>query len=710
MELMDSSTTRDDQDEIWGDVINAVDDDSVWAANDFDDFSVSVYKKSESNPIVPTVVQKKAVPISRKSNGSTTPATTRQTLSSAQHSKSRGRNGKAIQSKKSSGKDAKSSQIKTPENVFSYPTPEFHQKWTVPIESMTSNEVHMIIPNKTNCTSDSLSIPLDDKFINHSHGDNGTFFSEEKVEPYDGFDAVMSEKLHKSHGDLPSKDIEDLMQSPLDFLIAMEIGKKNEAFRKNADLEKSWGQRSDFNYSNHLDVENIIGKRGKRNCKCSDRRVDKSPSQNRFRRSRSMDNKKEKVRKDRSRSRGAVHKDSCRDRSRRSDTITGQPKKSKDENRYTDRTSKKEDNSRRSRSVLRSSCNSPKRTSQSCSRSIQNDIQTLRAQSSRRSRSRSSSSNRKNSNNGKISPKDNCPEKYKSSRRPRSRSSSHATLSHSSKERKKDHERSTRKERSFGLIQLCSKSPSRSVSPNKRIGRKQRGSDRRAGPKRSKSDDLLDLLGASLGDLDKLGISFEPSLRVGLDSAGKRKFYPERKRLSRVKSMTITTSSSKNHQNALGNDLSRVDKKSEKALPGKSDEIKSTGDASSCTSSTKRSSGSSRGSVVSDAEQAQRLIKEQAKLVREQRKAEEAKLKRLQEESRLLEVKTRSEEMRLKALKEQAKLLDAKRVEEQARARVEAKVAQEQRKIEETRKKQTTQGGSVDSRDPRLEVEVNVYQ
>jgi hypothetical protein len=126
--------------------------------------------------------------------------------------------------------------------------------------------------------------------------------------------------------------------------------------------------------------------------------------------------------------------------------------------------------------------------------------------------------------------------------------------------------------------------------------------------------------------------------------------------------------------------LRHVDKTTGKSWK-KSDDLKSTGDASSANSSTNKSNGSSRRSVVSDAEQAERILKEQAKLAREQRRAEEAKLKRLQEETRLLEERTRSEEVRLKALKEETKIWEAKRVEEEARAKIEAKVAQEKEKL-----------------------------
>lgn len=70
-------------------------------------------------------------------------------------------------------------------------------------------------------------------------------------------------------------------------------------------------------------------------------------------------------------------------------------------------------------------------------------------------------------------------------------------------------------------------------------------------------------------------------------------------------------------------------------------------------------------------------------LVREKRKAEEAKLKRLQEEGRLLEEKRLMEEMRIEALQAERKLLEEKRLEEEARLRVEAKIAEERRKAEE---------------------------
>lgn len=215
--------------------------------------------------------------------------------------------------------------------------------------------------------------------------------------------------------------------------------------------------------------------------------------------------------------------------------------------------------------------------------------------------------------------------------------------------------------------------------------RQRRGPEKRT-PRRSKSSDVMELFGASLGDLGKLGVSFDPSLTFGLGSTSDDKSPSRNRPLSRAKSMTMNQDP--NHMRDLRNGLSRVDKNSGTLSSRRCDDYKSTGGASTGTNSTKRSSGSSRESLISDAEQAERILKEQAKLAREQRRAEEAKLKRLQEESRLLEEKTRSEAMRLKALKEEAKVLEAKRMEEEARVRVEAKMAQEQRKMESARQRQ----------------------
>jgi hypothetical protein len=55
------------------------------------------------------------------------------------------------------------------------------------------------------------------------------------------------------------------------------------------------------------------------------------------------------------------------------------------------------------------------------------------------------------------------------------------------------------------------------------------------------------------------------------------------------------------------------------------------------------------------------------KIAREKRKAEEAKLKRLQEQSKLLEEKRLAEEARLKILQEESRILKLKRLEDQAR-------------------------------------------
>lgn len=81
----------------------------------------------------------------------------------------------------------------------------------------------------------------------------------------------------------------------------------------------------------------------------------------------------------------------------------------------------------------------------------------------------------------------------------------------------------------------------------------------------------------------------------------------------------------------------------------------------------------------------EKMQKDEMKLAREKRKAEEARLKRLQEESKLLEEKRRAEEARLKILQEETRLLEFRRLEEEARAEWGAKKAEEQHKAEETR-------------------------
>lgn len=701
-------TTREDQDEIWGRVIDAVDDDSMWAGNNnFDDFSVSVYKKSSctGNPIAPTTVQKKALPITRRSiDGTNTPISPRPTMISQQIVKTSGSTGKTLK-KDVFSMEIKSAPIQPPNMLLPELSQSSQDDWTVPLEITTNNDRQTAISQNSKRTSNTSPFDAEEAF-NKSFADVGALLSDDKAKNDldDGFSGVLSHKFNKSLGDLPTKDLEDLMQSPLDFLKskAKETKAKSGSTRKARSTDVSGEKERDAKVPQSINVENNSPKKEKRSITSSEKKNEKSPSKSGTRRSRSADNKKEKMRKDRSRSRGAVRKDSGKEKSSRGGRTIGKAKsseKSKRESRTADAASKKDgEKFRRARSVGRSSSTSPKSTDRSGSKSLREEGQSTRDKSLRRSRSRSSSSQRKNRTSSRSLRKDDRKDesnKDQPRRRPRSRSSGPTSLGCSLEERKKD--RSGRRERSIGRIRLNSKPPDRSVSPSKMGNRRRRASDKRITPQRAKSDDLMDLLGASLGDLGKLGISFEPLLISDTEISGKNKSFANRKRLSRTKSMIAAPMS-----HDLRNGLSRVDEKSGKVFGRKSDEVKSMGGASTGTSSTKRSSGSSRGTVVSDAEQAERLLKEQAKLVREQRKAEEAKLKRLQEESRLLEEKTRSEEMRLMALKEETKLLEVKRLEEEARARVEAKVAQEQRNMEECRQKQAEDERSADSQDPLL--------
>jgi hypothetical protein len=93
---------------------------------------------------------------------------------------------------------------------------------------------------------------------------------------------------------------------------------------------------------------------------------------------------------------------------------------------------------------------------------------------------------------------------------------------------------------------------------------------------------------------------------------------------------------------------------------------------------------SSRGPTLMDEIEADTNdnTKESVRLVKEKRKQDEVRLKRLKEEARLLEEKRLSEEARINALKEESKILEGRRKDEEARMKAAAELAKEQREAE----------------------------
>jgi hypothetical protein len=636
-------TSRNDQDEMWGKVVDAIDDDSMWQGNNFDDFSVAAFPNPSSNLVAPTVVQKQAVPISRKKDVTTTPVAPRLTLSSARFSKSPGSDGKILKNKLT-GMKAKATPIKSQQSRFhSDRSHSFQDDWPLPLEITTSND--------TNGAKGILdSLPYENKAFDQSFEGMGiAFFDDANAgdKPDDGFAQIMSHKYNKSLSDIPTNGSGDLMQLPLEFLMSLETKNKNGSTRKNriVDGKKNVGRKEATSSPNSAENDTELSPRSQPNEK-TERRSNKSSSKRtedvstriRVRRSRSLDNKKEKKGTPRSRSRGATLQEAEREKTSHSDRTTGKPDRSKREGRSIEISPESEGNPRPDRSERRGS------------RSMKKE----------------------NGSNGR-----------------RSRSTGPGNPSDLPETKTTEKERTFRREISMGCIRVASKASEPPASPTKKINRGRRGSDKYFAPHRTKSEDLLDHLCASLGDQVKPGVSFEPSALTN-----EKKSPPGKRPFARAKSLVMPPSS-KNRSRDLRNGLTRVDKRSGKIASKKCDELKSVGGTSTGTNSTKRSSSSSRGSAAADAEQAERLLKEQAKLVREQRKAEEAKLKRLQEESRLLEEKTRSEEMRLLALKEEAKILEARRMEEEARAKAEARIALE--KLEEMTLKQAEEEVQVKS-------------
>lgn len=274
-------------------------------------------------------------------------------------------------------------------------------------------------------------------------------------------------------------------------------------------------------------------------------------------------------------------------------------------------------------------------------------------------------------------------------------------------------------------------------------------SERRVAPQRSKSDDGCDRFHASIQDLEALGVAVNLERHdSSLIQYTSQRSVPTRKGPARAQSMNdhgnhrlrlqeslglvdrIESSTTRNRrkrdEKSTGNGSLSSRKSAEYASSGRKSRFKRLSDPGldyalqamdSASSLQKRqpdeksifsgstlsdhsneemfrgrkddflerttsnySGGSTDGGSSND-----RRKKDELKLAREKRKAEEAKLRRLQEESRLLEAKRQADEVRLKTLQAESKLLEAKRMEEETRLRFEASTAKEQRKGEETK-------------------------
>jgi hypothetical protein len=182
----------------------------------------------------------------------------------------------------------------------------------------------------------------------------------------------------------------------------------------------------------------------------------------------------------------------------------------------------------------------------------------------------------------------------------------------------------------------------------------------------------------------------------------------------------------------LGAGLQCVDKESESALKSRrrgddksleSHESSQRGRRSNVTS---RSAKSDRALLIeelknagekriSDNSEKDKKEREKARLVKERRKEEEARVKRLQEEARVLEGKRFAEEAKLNLLKEESKLLEGKWKDEEARLRADLEMVKEQRLSEESKLRDQMelareQRLAEDARMARLKEELHVEQ
>mmetsp|Transcript_5175 Transcript_5175/g.8165 ORF Transcript_5175/g.8165 Transcript_5175/m.8165 type:complete len:814 (-) Transcript_5175:286-2727(-) len=507
----------------------------------------------------------------------------------------------------------------------------------------------------------------------------------------EGF-AVLSSRFNKSLGDIPSADLDDLMKTPGDVLISLEKNKKDTPEKRGKEKTSLFP----VDGPPLLDgiTTNVI------NAESQEKRPSRSGKNPNRRR----------------RDRGAVKSDRAR--------VNENDKPSKS----TDRTSRRERTTRptSSRSVERSKLGETKDDNSKSARGER----TTRPGSSR-SVERSTRAERK----GRVDKKDDNKtriedrsRKERVSRRSRSKGPG-SPKDKSSPDVKKSPGKLSRRDRS---LDNSRSSPGRSKSPGA-LNRRRRG--RRSAPQRSASDDLLNLFSSSVEDLKELGVSTDFLEDFGMSPSQKEaeKYLRKRRLPDRAKSMVEVS------RVDLGHGLSEIDRKSaiqpqerseEKSPSGKSGGSKpsiqtfltrspsntssgskpslqnsytrspgntSYGSKPSIQNSFKRSPGStstgSKPSIKSNPEfktfieENERLVKE-ANLAREQRLAEEAKLRRLQEEARLMEEKRLAEEARLKALQEEAKILEAKRREGEARLKAEARAAEEKRKAEDKRRQE----------------------
>jgi hypothetical protein len=718
-----NASNADGHDNVWGKVIEAVEDDSIWAGQ-LDDFSISVCRKSL--PITPVVKQKivretpTSGPVPRIEIA--TPVGNRNTVTNVDVSPLAMPKVSGSLKKKKAKRSSKQ-RLATRENqTSSAPWDDIEKDFSMPLNDHAVPLEISLIPG-----AESDEPPLDphtqespEDAFHRSFGDLdfNDQDCDEKI-PQSACADLSGTKLHRSLGDISSADLEDLMTNPVEFL--KSLGKKQPRFKSTNTKE----DRTAANLNKMLHGQSSFPQRA-----VAVEKTEKRPSKNRMdiKRSKSSDKLRSRsvsvdsrnkqgtlmnMRRHRSRSRGVSldkRKETSHRRERTNDNVQDKRKeRSNRDERTIDRKPSK-----------RTSSKSPsrKRSSKSPSRRS--------SPSKRFSNSSYDSTSSREQGSSRT-------ERTREERIGRSRSSKF-TVDKDGKNTRQERPTS-RQSRSASAVRSNARNKARSASPmlrSKLHKTRRRRSDNE--PQRRKSEEILDLLQASAAGLDHLGLTSEELNTLGMRTITheKKPSSSHRRPLSRSKSMVVESSiAEKSRSLDIGLRGLISSPKPPRSTSKQSDDLKSTGDTSRTASITQRTSSTSRGSLRSipsipsieasqgsiqsspdneatpesarsmlsgaskeSLETADRLYKEQAKLAREYRLAEEAKLRRLQEEARLLEEKTRAEEIRLKALQEEARLLEAKRNEEEARSAREKEgkkrreEAEQIAKEEEERKKQ----------------------
>ncbi|KAL3903451.1 MAG: hypothetical protein SGARI_005376, partial [Bacillariaceae sp.] len=218
MNAQANASGAEGQDDVWGKVIEAVEDDSTWAGH-LDDFSISVCRKSlPITPVVREKMTKKDVtpatgPVPRIDLEIATPTGNRSFVMSNVDVSPLAMpiTGSPVKKKKAKrSSKQKKAQTNAPwddaEQDFSMPLNDHAVPIEIKLVPNDENDEPPIHPHAQESPEDAF---------HRSFGDLDFGKADEEEKKDTAFDLDGSEhKFHKSLGDIPSQDLEDLMANP----------------------------------------------------------------------------------------------------------------------------------------------------------------------------------------------------------------------------------------------------------------------------------------------------------------------------------------------------------------------------------------------------------------------------------------------------------------------------------------------------------------